>query len=79
MRGRFGRQLEMRELKTKEEFEKALSDAGDKPVFLDFSAGWCGPCKRIGPKFEDFSKEFTVAEFYKVKLMYIIIMRIDNE
>ena len=62
----------MRELKTQEEFEKVLSDAGDKPVFVDFSAGWCGPCKRIGPKFEDFSKEFTAAEFYKVKKLPVV-------
>lgn len=37
---------------TKEEFQNVLKDAGDKVVAVDFTASWCGPCKVIGPKFE---------------------------
>jgi len=42
---------------TKENFEKEVKNA-DIPVVLDFFAEWCGPCKMLGPVFEEVSKEF---------------------
>ncbi|XP_064386041.1 thioredoxin-like isoform X2 [Halichondria panicea] len=53
-------------LKTKNEYDQALKDAGNKLVVIDFTAAWCGPCKVIGPKFEAMSLEFTDVKFYKV-------------
>ncbi|XP_064386038.1 thioredoxin-like [Halichondria panicea] len=53
-------------LKTADEFRKALKDAGNKWVVVDFTASWCPPCKMIAPIFETLSKEFTEIKFYKV-------------
>ena len=51
---------------TKAQFEKAITEHGNKLVVVDFTAQWCGPCQMIKPKFEAMSNEFTDVVFLKV-------------
>merc|ERR1711907_127594 len=38
----------------------------DKTVFVDFTATWCGPCRFIGPYFEELAEQNPEAEFVSV-------------
>lgn len=37
-------------------------------VVVDYWAEWCGPCKMLGPIFEELSKEMTDIKFAKVNV-----------
>ena len=41
----------------KENFEREVTNS-DIPVIIDFWAGWCMPCKIMGPIFEELSTEY---------------------
>lgn len=53
-------------VKTKAEYDEILKN--NAKVAIDFTASWCPPCKRIGPKFEAMAgqDEFKGIFFCKV-------------
>lgn len=35
-------------------------------VLVDFTASWCGPCKKIGPYFEELATKYPDVIFVKI-------------
>jgi thioredoxin 1 len=53
---------------TDDNFEQEVLQA-DQPVFVDFWAVWCGPCRMIAPVFEELSEEYAgKVKFVKVNV-----------
>ena len=55
--------MAMREITTAD-FE-TLVEKSTKPVFIDFWASWCGPCRQYMPIVEEVSGEIGDVEFFK--------------
>ena len=53
----------MSKVLNKEEFKKEVVDSNG-PVFVDFYADWCGPCKMLGPVMEEIAKDHKVYKKY---------------
>lgn len=47
-----------------ENFDDLIKDK----VVVDFFATWCGPCKMLGPVFEELSTEINDIKFIKVDI-----------
>lgn len=51
---------------SKAEFDEKVLNPDAGLVVVDCFAEWCGPCKAISPKLEEFSETYTAAKFYKI-------------
>ena len=55
------------DIDSEESFDSTVSSAGSNLVVVDYSTTWCGPCKVIAPKFDEFSDKYPDAVFLKVR------------
>jgi len=57
----------VQDISSSEEFDEVLETAGDDAlIVVDYSTSWCGPCKIIAPKFDEFSEQYKAVTFLKV-------------
>ncbi len=58
----------MKEVNGQEQWQNEVINS-DKPVFVDFWAEWCGPCRMVSPTVEEVSKEYDgKVNFVKVNV-----------
>ena len=48
----------------KYEVIRSLIEDEKNPVLLDFSASWCGPCKKLYPILKSLADKYTDIHFY---------------
>lgn len=51
----------------KDNFNKEVLNS-DKPVLIDFFAGWCGPCRMLSPVVEEIANEREDIKVCKVNV-----------
>jgi thioredoxin 1 len=61
-----GHEGEVIHIQNSDDLKTKLKEAGNSLVVIDFFAVWCGPCKIIGPRIEELSKELKDVIFLKV-------------
>ncbi len=58
----------MKEVNGQEQWQNEVINS-EKPVFVDFWAEWCGPCRIVSPTVEELSKEYKdKVNFVKVNV-----------
>ena len=56
------------EIKNSQEFEQQVLNSAN-PVFVDFWAEWCGPCRSVSPVVEELSNEYNgKVDFVKINV-----------
>lgn len=58
--------MSVREVASSEFYELSRRTAG-KLLVVQFTATWCGPCRRVAPQYEALARRTPDVEFVKVR------------
>ncbi len=53
---------------TDSNFQETVEKQGDKPLFVDFWAPWCGPCRMMEPVYKELCAENPELAFGRVNV-----------
>ena len=56
---------EIQKVNSKQKFDEIIQDS-QVPVFVKFTASWCGPCRMMIPVIEEVASEFNNVKFLEV-------------
>ena len=56
---------EIQKVNSKQKFDEIIQDS-QVPVFVKFTASWCGPCRMMIPVIEKVASEFNNVKFLEV-------------
>lgn len=51
-----------------DQLNNIITSSNNKPIVIEFSATWCGPCKRIAPHFNQLAQNMKNIIFCKVDI-----------
>ena len=66
-----GQDVEKREANGKIKYEviRSLIEDTKQAVVLDFSASWCGPCKKLYPVIKALAEKYSDIHFFKIDIV----------
>lgn len=59
-------EMVVREIENNSQFQEELKTNNTKLVIVDFFATWCGPCRRVAPRYDELSNMYDRAVFLEV-------------
>jgi thioredoxin 1 len=60
--------MPIKEMISLEDCQQTCTQMENTIIVLDFTATWCGPCKRIYPLLENLSNEYPNVAFFKIDI-----------
>lgn len=57
--------MEIQKVNSKQKFDEIIQNS-KVPVFVKFTASWCGPCKMMIPVIEKLASELTNVKFLEI-------------